>query len=57
MYEVSRKQFVFFFVFSVYLNPIGFAPINGLWRKVFVKALPNSKLLMAPRHLPASFRP
>ena len=23
------------------LNPIGFAPINGLWRKVFVKALPT----------------
>ena len=41
MYELSRKQFVFFFVFSFYLNPIGFAPISGLWIKVFVKALPN----------------
>ena len=24
-----------------YLNPIGFAPISGLWIKVFVKALPT----------------
>ena len=70
MYELSRKQFVFFFVFSdygrvlctnkrlyirlartgsrktyckaFYLNPIGFAPISGLWRMVFVKALPTA---------------
>ena len=25
------------------LTPIGFAPINGLWRKVFVKALPKMR--------------
>ena len=32
----SRKTYCKAF----YLNPIGFAPISGLWRKVFVKALP-----------------
>uniref|UniRef100_UPI004024BA5F hypothetical protein n=1 Tax=Prevotella sp. TaxID=59823 RepID=UPI004024BA5F len=26
---------------AFYLNPIGFAPISGMWIKVFVKALPN----------------
>ena len=26
------------------LNPIGFAPISGLWIKVFVKALPITNL-------------
>ena len=25
-------------------NPIGFAPISGMWIKVFVKALPFSTL-------------
>ena len=25
---------------AFYLNPIGFAPISGLWIKVFVKAFP-----------------
>ena len=27
---------------TFYLNPIGFAPISGMWIKVFVKALPNT---------------
>ena len=34
---------------AFYLNPIGFAPISGLWRKVFVKALPNNQTSSAVR--------
>uniref|UniRef100_UPI0040284BE0 hypothetical protein n=1 Tax=Prevotella sp. TaxID=59823 RepID=UPI0040284BE0 len=33
---------------AFYLNPIGFAPISGMWRKVFVKALPNRITLINP---------
>ena len=39
---MSPDILVFFFVFPLMgANPIGFAPISGMWRKVFVKALPN----------------
>ena len=29
---------------ACYLNPIGFAPISGMWSKVFVKALPYAAI-------------